>query len=78
MIEGIVTDFLSPTRTIRNRYESDPHFRLLVSTLHNEIEYARFTPTEIREATMLAQIMYEERHLRPVYFSKEDVMAGRV
>jgi len=34
--------------------------------LYIAIERADFTPTEIREAAMLAQIKYEELHIRPL------------
>lgn len=45
-------------------------FHNLVDVLHAEIIAAHFTPTEIREAAMLAQILYEER--RPFIFREED------
>ena len=38
-------------------------FRTLVDNLAVMIEQAQFTPMEVREAAMLAQILYEERHL---------------
>lgn len=49
---------------IRDRYHNDPMFKILVDMLYFHIEQAKFTPTEIREAAMLAQIIYEERHLK--------------
>jgi hypothetical protein len=63
---------------IRERYMNDTHFHALVTMMMSEIERARFTPTEIREAAMLAQIMYEETNPRPIVFSKKDVMEGLV
>ncbi len=48
------------------RYHTDPHFRQLVDMLYVAVEQAQFTPTEIREAVMLAQIKYEEVHIRPL------------
>jgi hypothetical protein len=30
------------------------------------IDHATFTPSEIREAAMLAHILYEERRIRPM------------
>ena len=61
---------------VRARYEQDPFFHQLVDMLHSQIVEARFTPTEIREAAMLAQIMYEELNPnpRPVYFTRDDVI----
>jgi hypothetical protein len=63
---------------VRKRYESDAHFHTLVDTLRAVIDRAEFTPTEIREAAMLAQIMYEETHVRPIVFTRSDVMKGTV
>jgi hypothetical protein len=48
-------------RSVRDRYLTDAVFHQLVDTLHALISQAEFTPTEIREAAMLAQILYEER-----------------
>lgn len=47
----------------RERYQNDVAFRTLVDMLYIAVERAEFTPTEIREAAMLAQIKYEE--IRP-------------
>jgi len=58
----ITTARLSPI----DRYRADPVFRTLVDALYHQVCEARYTPTEIREAVMLAQIMYEERHIRPL------------
>lgn len=67
-----------PHYAVRGRYLNDPAFHALVSTLQNCIESAQFTPTEIREAAMLAQILYEERHPRPIVFTRLDVAEGKV
>jgi len=48
------------------RYHHDAAFRQLVDTLYLTIDAAQFTPTEIREAAMLAQIRYEEIRIRPL------------
>lgn len=50
--------------TVEERYQRDPMFRSLVDTLYTLIQQARYTPTEIREAAMLAQIQYEQRTIR--------------
>lgn len=47
------------------RYRNDATFRALVDMMRAAIERAEFTPSEIREAAMLAQILYEETNLRP-------------
>lgn len=63
---------------IHERYRDDPLFRRMVELLVGMIEAGQITPTEAREAAMLAQIMYEDRHPRPVYFTKEQVMRGEI
>jgi hypothetical protein len=47
------------------RYRNDVAFRTLVDSMRAAIDHAEFTPSEIREAAMLAQIIYEETNLRP-------------
>lgn len=42
------------------RYFRDPLFKHLVDFMTNAIRQAQFTPTEIREAAMLAAIKYEQ------------------
>lgn len=64
--------------SVRDRYQNDPKFHALVDMMHAAIDRADFTPTEIREAAMLAQIIYEERHIRPIVFTRNDVVKGRV
>jgi hypothetical protein len=59
----------------RDRYERDPHFRALVDVLYHHIEAAHFTPTEIREAAILAQIRYEERRPRRHFLLLPDEQA---
>lgn len=64
---------------VRDRYLNDPMFHTLVDTMCAAIERAEFTPTEIREAAMLAQIIYEERRPpRPIVFSGDDVLRDKV
>lgn len=55
-----MTARLSPTE----RYRTDVNFRNMVNMLYNLVAEAQFTPTEIREAAMLAQIKYEELNIR--------------
>jgi hypothetical protein len=51
---------LSPER----RYQHDAVFHNLVDTLVQAIENCDYTPTEIREAAVLAAIIHEERSVR--------------
>ena len=57
--------------TKEERYKNDPYFRTLVDTLVAQIEQMQTTPTEIREAAMFAQFIYETRHPERRVFYKE-------
>ncbi len=48
----------------KEKYMNDPEYNYLVNTLEQMIEQARFTPSELREACILASINYEMRHIR--------------
>ena len=48
----------------KEKYQNDPEYHYLVCTLEGLIEQARFTPSELREACILASINYEMRHIR--------------
>lgn len=54
-----------------DKYLSDPKFQMLVDYMHHMIKRAEFTPTEIREAAMLAMIKYDLENPRPVLMSPE-------
>lgn len=58
------------------RYRNDPAFRHIVDMMQSLIHNADYTPSEIREAAMLAQILYEETHLRPRFI--EAVHSGAI
>ena len=51
---------------VHHRYQNDTHFHTIMDTFLALIRDAKYTPTEIREAAMLAQIIYEETTLRPI------------
>ena len=51
-------------KTPREKYMNDPEYNHLVLMLESMIEQARFTPSELREACVLARINYEMRHIR--------------
>jgi len=51
-------------KTPKEKYMNDPEYNYLVNTLEKMIEQARFTPSELREAVILACINYEMRHVR--------------
>ena len=48
----------------REKYMNDPEYNHLVRFMESMIEQARFTPSELREAAVLASINYEMRHIR--------------
>lgn len=45
------------------RYKSDPHYHAIVSTFYKMIAEGKFTPSELREASILAATMYEMDHV---------------
>lgn len=45
--------------TPQERYYRDPEFKRLVDVMVSMIHKANFTPTELREAAILAAIIYE-------------------
>lgn len=51
-------------KTPKEKYLNDPAYNHLVRMLEDLIERARFTPSELREACVLASINYEMRHIR--------------
>lgn len=51
-------------KTPKEKYMNDPEYHHLVRMLESLIEQARFTPSELREACILASINYEMRHVR--------------
>ena len=48
------------------RYSSDPAFKMLVDILLSQLSGSDFTPTELREAAMVAAVIHETRTIRPV------------
>lgn len=58
--------------TPEERYYHDPMFHRLVDMMHNEIINARYTPSELREAAMLAAIHYESHTIRHNLFMKQE------
>jgi hypothetical protein len=60
---------------IDERYKRDPIFKNLVDLFGHYLEEnscRQFTPTELREAVMLAATMYEYRHIRPIVIDGRD------
>ena len=51
--------------TVRERYQSDPMFHAIVDMLLQELQRSQFTPTELREAVILAATIHESQTVRP-------------
>jgi hypothetical protein len=58
--------------TAEQRYRRDPLFANLVDTILHFILDGKFTPTELRDAVILAATHYEMRHVRPQLLFSED------
>lgn len=57
------------------RYANDAVFHQLVDFIHHMLEknaMRQWTPTELREAVMLACAQYEYRHVRPIVLAEYD------
>lgn len=53
------------------RYLRDAAFRMLVDVLESQIETCQYTPTELREAALLAAVHYEMRKPRDTFYLGE-------
>lgn len=51
--------------TTRERYESDPTFHSLVDFIRQGIRENRYTPSEVREAAVLAAYLEEMQNPHP-------------
>lgn len=58
-------------KTGRDRYLNDPHFALLVDLMVGHIYQHDFTPSEMRDAAMVASIKFEAEQMRPITISAE-------
>jgi len=58
-------------KSIDDRYLRDPEFTRLVDTFYLFYKEAKMTPTEVREAALLAQIKYEMSYPRPITISND-------
>jgi hypothetical protein len=57
--------------TPQQRYVRDPQFHALVDTIYHAICQCKYTATEVREAAMLAAIIYDQRHAVPMQLTRE-------
>lgn len=64
--------------TAEERYVRDPILRSMVDHLKQFIAEGVYTPTELREAVILAATQYYSEHPRPIYISAgEFIQAAR-
>ena len=57
----------------QERYLHDPVFHTLVDVIYDQLCQGNFTPSEARDAVMLACIHFEERHMTYKFIQKRDV-----
>ena len=62
-------------KTPNEKYRGDSDYRRLVDSIESFIHEARFTPSEIREACMLACIRYEMRRAPGMVVDREALTA---
>jgi len=62
---------MNEAMTPRHRYQNDVMYHNLVDTLLNVIIECHLTPSEVREAAVLACILYEEKRTEPPLFNLE-------
>ena len=65
-------------KTPKEKYQNDPEYHHLVCLLESLIERAKFTPSEMREACILACINYEMRHVCETYIDPKTEDAIRI
>ncbi len=55
-----------------DRYNRDPAFKSLVDVMHAFIQRAEYTPTEMREAALLACIHHDRLNVRHTLYLDQD------
>jgi Cdc6-like AAA superfamily ATPase len=60
-------------KSIKERYDTDNMFRSFVDHMVHAIEIHSFTPTEMREAALMASIIYDAIHIRNYGFETKEV-----
>jgi hypothetical protein len=66
----------NPMMSPKDRYRNDPVFRNLVDVMQSLLEdnaCRQYTPTELREAVMLAASMYECRNIQPILIQDGEI-----
>ena len=63
--------------TPQDKFINDPIFRLLVETMLRELRKSDFTPTELREAVILACTIHESEIVRVSQWNPAIIAAQR-
>ncbi len=71
------TNDRAPYDRVRDRYHNDPAFHAVVTMLQRAALDMHLTPSEVREAAMLACILIEERRPGPFRAPTDGDEAGR-
>lgn len=58
-------------KKLEQRYFSDVEFHTIVNMLYNQLYKVRFTPSEMREAAMLACLKFEYNNPSPIITNPE-------
>lgn len=58
------------------RYLKDPYFKQLVDMMESYLHLAQFTPTELREAAMLAAIKYDMESPSRLIMKVDNMLKG--
>ena len=60
---------------VSERYQRDPLFHAMVNLLRGELAKGEFTPTELREAVILAATMHDAENVRPIMLTLDQYRA---
>lgn len=58
---------------MEDRYLNDPVYKTLVDTMYHVMCQGNFTPSELREAAMLAAMKFEALHTKPIFRIERDI-----
>lgn len=62
-------------KTPKEKYQNDPQYKQLVDIMVSEIEKCNFTPSEMREASVFASIVYMQQYLgTPFIYKHKEVI----
>ena len=58
---------------LRDKYNNDPMFHTMVDHMVSFVQSCQFSPSEMREAAMLASIIYEEHNYSSMVYVERDI-----